>query len=125
MPQVNGLSLLNKEAKTCDPFDDAVSLLRNWYNYCEKKTRLLRDWKSMRLTDAMERDPNLSEISVYRPVVSKVMRTQKQLDPSYHPDRYLRDQLLISINITATKNKLKDRVSRGSTIPNKQGCKQV
>ena len=110
----NALSLYNKEAKLINTYYEAIELLKKWYNSREKQTRLLSDWQGMRLSAAMELDPNASEISVYRNFVAKVMSTQKQLDASYHGDQYLRDQLMTSIDIPSVQDSLKDRVPRAA-----------
>lgn len=108
----NALSLFNKEAKACETFDEAATLLGSWYNSSEKQTRLLRDWQGMRLTSDMEKDPSASEITVYRTFVAKLMSTQQQLEAVYHGDRHLRDQLIASIDIPKVQDTLKDRVPR-------------
>lgn len=101
MLQGNALYLFNKEENKCDSFDDAESHLRNWYNFRGKQTRLLRDWQIMRLTDAMDRETNSSDISVYRTFAAMVTSIQKQLNTSYHGCWYLHGQLLMSIDIPA------------------------
>lgn len=58
----------------------------------------------------MESNPEASEMIVYRSVVGKVMRIQKQLEKCYHGYRYLRGQFMTVIDIPAVQDSLKDRV---------------
>lgn len=73
----NALSLLNKEEGINNSNDEAVALIKKWYNSKEKQTRLLRDWQGMRLSTAMYADPSTSEMGLYRSFIAKMMSTQK------------------------------------------------
>lgn len=114
MLQGNALSLFNKEINITHSYDDAIGMMRLWYNSREKQMRLLREWQGMRLSTAMESEPKASEVEVYRAFVAKVMRIQKQLDKTYHGDQLLRDQLLMSIDVPSIQDSLKDKVPRSA-----------
>lgn len=108
------LSLINEKSSSAQPYKEAISILNTWFNSRKKQSQLLREWKRMRLTLAMESEPEASEMKVYRTFVGKMMRIKKQLETSYHGDRVLSDQLMTAIEIYTVQNSLKDRVPRGA-----------
>lgn len=110
----NARFLFNYKSKKSQSYEEAIILLKTWFNSRENQTRLLREWKGMRLTLSMESKPETLEMKVYKSFVGKVMSIQKQLDSSYHGYRYLRDQLMTAIDIPVVQYPLKDRVPRSS-----------
>lgn len=56
------------------------------------------------------RQPEDSEIAVFRYFVAKLMSLRKQLYDSYHGDQYLRDRLLTAMYMPHIIESLRDRV---------------
>lgn len=110
----DALTYFSNHASKCTTFDSATSLLRKWYNSDEKKARILTEWQSMTLSNYMAKSPKESEVSVFRTFVAKLMSLQKQLDPSYHDDSFLRDRLLTAVDLPAVQVTLRDRMPRSS-----------
>lgn len=110
----NARSLFARKGKHCLTFDDGVELLRTWFNSSDKESRLLAEWHSMKLTDAMRETPDAPEVQVFREFVDKLMSLQHQLHEDYHTDRYLRDRLMTAIDIPNISDSLKDRVPRNA-----------
>lgn len=73
----------SKKEKERNSYSEEIELLRTWFNSIENKTRLLREWKGMRFTVAMQGALDASEITVYRAFVTKLMSIQNLLTPNY------------------------------------------
>ncbi len=80
----------------------------------EQKGRMLTMWQSMRLSDAMRAEPDKSELEIFRQFSYKLSQIQQQLDTPYRHDNFLRDQLMISVDIPNIQQLLKERVPRTS-----------
>lgn len=75
-------------------YEEGIDELRMWFSSTERQTRLLSEWNSMRLTDAMEQNPKKSEMETFKAFVDRATELQHQLHSSYHEDRQLRDRSL-------------------------------
>lgn len=110
----NALRLFSKKAKDCVTYENGAEMLRSWYNSREKQNRLLTEWREMKLSEAMEEKPDESEVAVYRDFIARLMSIQDQLDESYQGDKFLRDQLLASVDIPKVQGSLRDKIPRSS-----------
>lgn len=66
----------------------------------------------MFLTRATSITPDESEVAVFRTLVAQLVLLLKQLESSYHVDRYLRERLIPAVDIPHIRNALRDRVLR-------------
>lgn len=58
----------------------------------------------------MNRSPKESEVTVFRTFLAELMSLQHQLEESYHADKFLRDRLLTTVNISHIQASLRDRL---------------
>lgn len=110
----DALDYYSRIAASCATYGDAKSALRRWYNSDEKRARILTAWKSLVFSEEMSKRPDDSEVAVFRDFVARLMALQKQLDTSYHADRFLRDRLLTAVDLPALQTTLRDRIPRSS-----------
>lgn len=68
----------------------------------------------MKLTSSMLEIPEDSEVEVLRRFVARIMSLKKQLDSSYHGDRYLRNRLLNAVDIPHIQEALREKMQRYS-----------
>lgn len=68
----------------------------------------------MGLVEAMQENPNKAEVTIFQTFVVREMSIQKQLDKSYHGNKFFRDRLLTSVDVPAIRDCLKDRIPRSS-----------
>lgn len=61
----DGLATFSMNEATLHKLEEAVNVLRTWYNSSEKKSRLLKEWTSMILVDEMQVSPKEAEIIVF------------------------------------------------------------
>lgn len=101
-----------KEKHRFATYQEALDELRSWFSSAERQTRLLREWNTMRLTEALSRADGKSEQDVFREFVDRATAIQQQLHVSYHDDRQLRDMLQISVDIPDIQQALADRQPR-------------
>lgn len=97
-----------------DHLDDAMRTLRYCYNSDDKTNRVLTSCQKPTLSQAIAYEPNESEVTVFRKVVSKLISIQHQLDETYHLYSILRDRLLAVVNIPAIQVVLPARMPRNS-----------
>lgn len=65
----------------------------------------------MRLSTELADVPNKSQSEVFLEFVAELTRLQKQMDTTYHPDRFLRDhQLFTSVYVPEIQILLRDRI---------------
>lgn len=95
-------------------YTDGLSKLRAWYGSKEKQARLLKDWNRMRLTESMTKEPENSELDVFKSHVDQIMDLQKQLHSSYHGERKLKDRIMNSMEIPRIQEILTDRPPRST-----------
>lgn len=95
-------------------FEDETEVLRTWFNSTDNESRLLAEWHSMSLKEAMKEKPEESEVPVFRSFVDKLMSLKYQLHEDYHTDRYLRESLLTAVDIQNISDSLNDIVPRNS-----------
>ena len=110
----DALNYYANNSKSCSTFDNAISMLRKWYNSDDRKARILTKWQSMKLSEAMNEDPKESEATVFRNFTASLMSLQNQLDDTYHDDKFLRDRLLTAVDIPSIQSSLRDRLPRTS-----------
>lgn len=99
---------------SCNSFDDAMKILRECYNSDDRKARILTQWQSMSLSEAMRAEPDEAEVTVFRKFTASLMSLQQKLDKSYHSDTFLRDRLLTAIYIPVIQSSLRDSFPRSS-----------
>lgn len=91
-------------------------MLQKWYNSDEKKSRILKEWQTMKLTESMLQNREESEVEVIRRFVARLMNLQKQLDTSFHGDRYFRYRLLNAVDIANIQEALRDKMPGSSQL---------
>lgn len=97
-------------------FEEATDLLQICYNSSEMQAKLLTEWKTMSLTQSMQRDPNSSEAAVFRTFVARLMGIKKQLEVPYHGDIYSSDRLLTVVDVPEIQESLRDRLPRSAHL---------
>lgn len=96
----------------CADHEEAFEMLRKWYHSSEQRARILTEWQQLRLSEEMAKQPEESEVSVFRNFVARLVTLQKQLDRKYQGDGYLVDRLLSAVDIPSIQASLKDRMPR-------------
>lgn len=114
MLKADALNYYANTCSRCKDFEEVMDLLKEWYNINDRKARILNNWQSMSLTEAMEAEPNESEVTVFQKFTTTLLSLQQQLDKSYHSDTLLRDRLLTAVDMPAVKAGLRDRFPRTS-----------
>lgn len=76
----DALDFFDDYQEGCTSYEDAFTLLRNWYLSAEQRARVLAQWQNLRLSKEMAKRPDDSEVSVFRSFVAKLVTLQKQLD---------------------------------------------
>jgi len=66
----------------------------------------------LRLSDAMREAPEKSEIEVFREFTHRLTELQRQLDGHYQHEDFLRERLVISENIPAIEQSMRERVPK-------------
>lgn len=69
------LDFFDEYQEGCSNHEDSFELLSNWYN--SQRARILSKWKNIRLTEEMAKNPDESEIPVFRGFVAQVVTLQK------------------------------------------------
>lgn len=64
--------------------------------------------------EEMQSTPTKSEVNSFRKFSERMMSIQRQLDATYHDDKYLLDRLLTAMDIPKIQKYLRDRVPRSS-----------
>lgn len=98
----------------CNSYEEAIGVLRRWYNSDDKQTRILTRWQSMTLSKAMSDPPEESDVNVFRKFVAASKSLQNQLDVTYHDDKSLRDRFLTVVDIASIQTTLRDRMPSNS-----------
>lgn len=75
-----------------------IQLLIDCYISEEQRNRTLIPWQSLSLSHFMREIQEKSELDVFRSLCHKLSQLQKQLDPSYKTDNFLRDQLIVAVD---------------------------
>jgi hypothetical protein len=91
-----------------------VDGLKAWYTSEEQRSRLLQVWQRASLKSYMELTPMGSEMSAFRKLLSFLQETQAQLHEDYHPDRFLRDQLVMAADVPHVARALREKVPHTS-----------
>jgi hypothetical protein len=95
-------------------FKDIVQALRDEFTSEEQRNRLLRIWQKASLRDAMRNEPERSEVEVFKSMCRLLSTTQRQLHESYHNDRFLKDQIVISVDIPEIERSLREKAAHSS-----------
>lgn len=101
-----------KYAKRNLPYSQLVEEFRAWYTSEEQRYRLLQIWQKPSLSQAMEQQPEKSEVAVFTELADKLIKIQHQLHSSYHEDRFLRDQLLVAADLSHLRTSLVDKIPK-------------
>lgn len=83
----------------CPNYADAFTAHQKLYKKSDKRARILKKRQSMQLTEEVNNNPDASDVEVFRMFLAKLMSLQKQLDMSYHDERFLRDSLMTAVDI--------------------------
>lgn len=100
----------SSQMKQYKTYKDAIGALPDWYRNSDGRSKILTKWQSMWFTEENGRNSKNSEVEVFRTFVAKLMSPQKQLGPSYHRHRFLRDWLMTTIEIPPFQILLWDRI---------------
>ena len=95
-------------------FKDIVQALRDEFTSEEQRNRLLRIWQKASLRDAMRNQPERSEVEVFKSMCRLLSTTQRQLHESYHKDRFLKDQIVIAVDIPEIERSLREKAAHSS-----------
>lgn len=106
----DALTYFSDNAATCPSYEEALDVLRKWYNPDESQSRILTAWLSLKFSEELTKYPDLSEIDAFRGFATNLTSLQRQLDSSYQGDQYLRDRLLTSVDIPFIQASLRDRL---------------
>jgi len=79
-------------------YPQVVQNLIEHYTSEEQRKRLLQEWHTTSLQKAMHLNSSDSQVNVFHHMFSMLMRTQRQLHPDYHSDRFLRDRIVASVD---------------------------
>ena len=97
-----------------DTFGVIVERFRQNYMTPEQKNRVLISWQSTRLSIEMRENPDKSELQVFRGMITKLSKLQRQLSKEYRNDLFLRDQIVISTDVPAAQQSMRERVPKSS-----------
>jgi hypothetical protein len=95
-------------------FEIIVQALRDEFTSEEQRNRLLRIWQKASLRDSMRKEPQNSEFDVFKGMCRLLSTTQRQLHESYHNDRFLKDQIVIAVDIPEIERSLREKAARTS-----------
>lgn len=76
MVRGDALRFYETHMKRSSSYDEAMDLLRKWYNSVDKKARILSKWEGMSLTKAMTDEPEESEVEIFRKFVARMIDTR-------------------------------------------------
>lgn len=93
-------------------YEDFIGVPRMWYKNVDKRLRIIIKWQSMRFTRELMNGRNKAEVDVSRKLFAELMSLQKQLNLSYHSDRFPRDQLMTAVDISAVQIALRESIRR-------------
>lgn len=93
-------------------YPELVDEFRAWYTSEEQRYRLLQSWQRPSLLRSMEKEPEKSELEVFRNVTDQLTKIQHQLHRSYHDPRFLRDQLLIAADLPHLRRSLIEKIPK-------------
>lgn len=68
----NALSYLFSNWKVCVIYEEAIEMMKRWYNSDDKKSRILCKWQKMTLSKAMLESPTESEVKVFIPIEAQL-----------------------------------------------------
>lgn len=91
-------------------YENVLQRLVDNYVKSAQRNRTLILWQSLRLSQAMHESPTESELEVFREFCNRPSRLQKQLDPAYRTDNFLRDQFIISADTSQIAQSLHERL---------------
>lgn len=89
-----------------------IEALRSWFSSTEKKTRLISEWITIRITDALCKSSDKTKIEVFKTFVGRATAIKQHLHNSYHYDRQIRKIILVSDDIPRIQEALGDRQTR-------------
>lgn len=92
----DALSFYMSVFKPGNTYENISQQLIDNYMSAEQQNRTLILWQSMRLSSSMRDERNKSELEVFGFLCHKLLQLQRQLDPVYRHDQFLRDQLVIA-----------------------------
>lgn len=71
----------------------------------------------MLLSEQTQKNPDSSEVGELRKFIAQMMRLQKQLDASYHGNRFIHDIILTAVELPLLQSYLKESMPRASQNP--------
>ena len=78
---------------------EIVRKFRENYITAEQMNRVLTAWQTTRISKEMSENPDKSELEVFRKMVAKLSKLQRQLDSAYQGDLFLRDQIVVATDM--------------------------
>ena len=93
-------------------YDDAITMLKEWFTSEEQMTRLLQQWREITLSAWFRKYPDKSQSDVFRLLCEKLTSIQRQLHSDYRNPRFLRDQLIAAADIPNVRRALKEHVPK-------------
>jgi hypothetical protein len=107
----DALQFYAENLQLCREYDKAISQLHAQYSSEEQRSRLLKSWQTMSLTELMQQSPEKSQIDVFTEMVRTLKNAQRQLHIDYHKYRFLWDQLVMSADIPDMERSLREKVA--------------
>ena len=95
--------------KDKETYQEVIDGLKAWFTSEEQRSRLLREWQNTRLSTWMQRNREKSQSEVFRNLSAHLAKVQRQLHADYKPDRFLKDQLVLSADIPSVSRALKEK----------------
>ncbi len=90
-------------------YDEVITGLKSWFTSEEQRSRLLQVWQGMRLSAELAKNPEKSEMEVFRTMSAELSKIQRQLHPDYHGDRFMKDRLVTSDDLPQVARSLKKK----------------
>lgn len=106
----DALSFFTRNYNREKTYHDILTEMKEWYTSDQQRQRLLRKWQSIRLSKFMKETPEKSESDVFQKLSLELTQTQRQLSKHYRHDDFLRDQLIIAVDIPNIQQALRERV---------------
>lgn len=101
-------------SKPEDAYDIVIGIFRENYLTVEQRYRILISWQGIRLSAEMRENTQKSELEVFRSMVTKLLKLQRQLSTICHQDAFLRDQIVISFDTPSIQQSMRERVPETS-----------
>lgn len=105
----DAISYFGAHLRHCTSYSEVVEGLKAWFTSEEQRARLLREWQNTRLSSWLQKHSDKSQTAVFRDLCARLSRIQRQLHMDYRPDRFLKDQIVLSADLPSVSRALKEK----------------